>query len=335
VILYAMVTGRLPFDDDNIQRLLLKVQAGQFHLPPDMSEDLRSLIRSMLTVDPDERITLEGIKVHPWFMAVPPRSYPRDDFEPSAGPIVHPDIRVVSSLSDLGWGDIATITEHLSCAGSSMEKVFYQQLKRHPMFNRGHGSLPRANTQVPSHVQSSQEQGQQISSTPGITAAGVASGLGASNVSANTAPPVTSFSNANSVRVSTGADANDVAGSLAGVNIAETQEGSSVGLGGPSRVSSSVSWQGPAMSDSIDMRVGPTGPANLVRQSQLVRSSTDASAKQDDDTSVADAIEKQGAEQKSWFDSVRKYITGHGDQDESLGGSEQADNPSFSANPSS
>lgn len=134
VILYAMVTGRLPFDDENLQRLLLKVQAGQFHLPSDLPDDLRDLIKKMLTVDPDERITLEGIKAHPWFNTFPPKHYPQDDFEASSEPIQNPDLNIVSSLSDLGLGDRDAIVQLLSLDGASIEKVFYSQLRRHPLF---------------------------------------------------------------------------------------------------------------------------------------------------------------------------------------------------------
>jgi serine/threonine protein kinase len=134
VILYAMVTGRLPFDDENLQRLLLKVQAGQFHLPSDLPDDLRDLIKKMLTVDPDERITLEGIKAHPWFNTFPPKHYPQDDFEASPEPIKNPDLNIVASLSDLGLGDRDTIVQLLYVDGASIEKVFYSQLMRHPLF---------------------------------------------------------------------------------------------------------------------------------------------------------------------------------------------------------
>lgn len=134
VILYAMVTGRLPFDDENLQRLLLKVQAGQFHLPSDLPDDLRDLIKKMLTVDPDERITLDGIKAHPWFNTVPPKHYPQDDFEAPPEPIPNPDLSIVASLSDLGLGDRDSIVRVLTRDGQSIEKVFYSQLKLHPLF---------------------------------------------------------------------------------------------------------------------------------------------------------------------------------------------------------
>lgn len=51
VILFALLTGRLPFDDENIRNLLLKVQAGNFEMPVDeVSREARDLIARMLEV---------------------------------------------------------------------------------------------------------------------------------------------------------------------------------------------------------------------------------------------------------------------------------------------
>lgn len=149
VILYAMVTGRLPFDDENLQRLLLKVQAGQFHLPSDLPDDLRDLIKKMLTVDPDERITLDGIKAHPWFNTFPPKHYPQDDFEAPPEPIPNPDLSIVASLSDLGLGDRDSIVRVLTSDGQSIEKVFYSQLKLHPLFAGRDTAHPAAEAEPP------------------------------------------------------------------------------------------------------------------------------------------------------------------------------------------
>lgn len=135
VILYAMVTGRLPFDDDHLQRLLLKVQAGQFHLPSDLPDNLRDLIKRMLTVDPEERITLDGIKAHPWFSSSPPKHYPQDNFKASSDPILNPNPNIVASLADLGLGDRENVGSILAQNGASIEKVFYSQLERHPLFS--------------------------------------------------------------------------------------------------------------------------------------------------------------------------------------------------------
>ena len=67
VILFALVTGKLPFDDENIRRLLSKVKSGVFNMPGYLPLDLQDLIKRMLTVDPIERISIEEIKKHPWY----------------------------------------------------------------------------------------------------------------------------------------------------------------------------------------------------------------------------------------------------------------------------
>lgn len=58
IILYALLTGHLPFDDENIRQLLSKVKAGKFYMPTDISLGARDLISRMLTVNPKRRITV-------------------------------------------------------------------------------------------------------------------------------------------------------------------------------------------------------------------------------------------------------------------------------------
>ncbi|KAA1098558.1 hypothetical protein PGT21_036476 [Puccinia graminis f. sp. tritici] len=57
VILFALLTGRLPFDDENVSDLLTKVRIGVFNMPSDISGAVQNLIRGMLTVDPTKRLT--------------------------------------------------------------------------------------------------------------------------------------------------------------------------------------------------------------------------------------------------------------------------------------
>lgn len=58
IILFALLTGRLPFDDDNIRTLLAKVKVGKFTMPAELPADAKDLIRRMLEVDPNRRITV-------------------------------------------------------------------------------------------------------------------------------------------------------------------------------------------------------------------------------------------------------------------------------------
>uniref|UniRef100_A0A183CE44 non-specific serine/threonine protein kinase n=1 Tax=Globodera pallida TaxID=36090 RepID=A0A183CE44_GLOPA len=66
VILYALLVGALPFDDDNLRNLLEKVKKGLFHIPHFVPADCQTLLRSMVEVDPAKRISLQEVLKHPW-----------------------------------------------------------------------------------------------------------------------------------------------------------------------------------------------------------------------------------------------------------------------------
>lgn len=85
VILYALLTARLPFDDDYIPHLFSKIKRGKFKMPSFLSGPCQDLIRSMLVVDPLRRITIPEIKNHPWFVQDLPaylRDFPEDNIDP-------------------------------------------------------------------------------------------------------------------------------------------------------------------------------------------------------------------------------------------------------------
>lgn len=65
IILFALLTGHLPFDDENIRRLLMKVQSGRFVMPEELSLEAKDLINRMLRINPDERISMPEILKHP------------------------------------------------------------------------------------------------------------------------------------------------------------------------------------------------------------------------------------------------------------------------------
>ncbi|KZV33311.1 hypothetical protein F511_05434 [Dorcoceras hygrometricum] len=73
VILYALLCGTLPFDDENIPNLFKKIKGGIYTLPSHLSAGARDLIPRMLIVDPMKRITIPEIRAHPWFLAHLPR----------------------------------------------------------------------------------------------------------------------------------------------------------------------------------------------------------------------------------------------------------------------
>ncbi|CAF4981589.1 unnamed protein product, partial [Rotaria sp. Silwood1] len=67
VILYALLTGTLPFDDDNVQVLFKKIRSGIFPIPDYLNPSVVDLLQKMLTVDPVRRATIKEIREHEWF----------------------------------------------------------------------------------------------------------------------------------------------------------------------------------------------------------------------------------------------------------------------------
>jgi 5'-AMP-activated protein kinase catalytic alpha subunit len=67
VILYALLTIRLPFDAPNIPDLFRLIKKGSYTVPGHVSEDAKDLISRMLAIDPKDRISIAEIKQHKWF----------------------------------------------------------------------------------------------------------------------------------------------------------------------------------------------------------------------------------------------------------------------------
>ena len=50
--------GALPFDHDNLRQLLEKVKSGVFHMPHFIPPECQALLRGMIEVNPDKRLTV-------------------------------------------------------------------------------------------------------------------------------------------------------------------------------------------------------------------------------------------------------------------------------------
>lgn len=67
VILYVMLCGRLPFDDEFIPVLFKKISGGVYTIPNDLSPGAKHLLQRMLVVNPLNRITVQEIMEDEWF----------------------------------------------------------------------------------------------------------------------------------------------------------------------------------------------------------------------------------------------------------------------------
>ena len=70
IVLYTMVCGYLPFEDENQNILFGKIAKGCFSLPTYLSPPCKDLLRKILVTDPNIRYGFEQIKHHPWFTSV-------------------------------------------------------------------------------------------------------------------------------------------------------------------------------------------------------------------------------------------------------------------------
>lgn len=66
VILYTLLSGRLPFDGSNLNELYDNIASGRYKIPDTITGDAIGLIQKMLEVDPKRRATLFEIKHHSW-----------------------------------------------------------------------------------------------------------------------------------------------------------------------------------------------------------------------------------------------------------------------------
>lgn len=66
VIMFAMVTGQLPWTKRNQTQLFNQIRKGDYTIPSFLSAECKDLLSRLLTVDVSTRITLEEALNHPW-----------------------------------------------------------------------------------------------------------------------------------------------------------------------------------------------------------------------------------------------------------------------------
>lgn len=72
VMLYTMLVGRYPFADPDACTLFARIRRGRYPMPSEvsLSAPARCLVRSLLAINPADRLTAEEALRHPWFSAV-------------------------------------------------------------------------------------------------------------------------------------------------------------------------------------------------------------------------------------------------------------------------
>ncbi len=70
VVLYAMLSGTVPFKGNNLNELHDLIMKGKFNIINDISNDAKHLIKNLLEIEPKKRISIQNILNHPWLVNV-------------------------------------------------------------------------------------------------------------------------------------------------------------------------------------------------------------------------------------------------------------------------
>ncbi|ODV62149.1 serine/threonine protein kinase KIN1, partial [Ascoidea rubescens DSM 1968] len=120
VVLYVLVCGRVPFDDQSVSILHEKIKKGNVQYPPTLSEDCIAILSRMLVVNSNKRATLREIRTHSWMnkgYEGPPNSY-----VPSRKPLKLPlDPEVIKEMVHLELGKHQAIFHELNTIVASDE----------------------------------------------------------------------------------------------------------------------------------------------------------------------------------------------------------------------
>ncbi|TIB68768.1 hypothetical protein E3P77_00905 [Wallemia ichthyophaga] len=87
IVLYVLVAGKVPFDDQSMPALHAKIKRGHVDYPAWLSTECKSLLSSMLVTNPLLRASLNHVSHHPWMIkghSGPPHSHipPRQPLRP-------------------------------------------------------------------------------------------------------------------------------------------------------------------------------------------------------------------------------------------------------------
>ncbi|KAL5252573.1 hypothetical protein ACHWQZ_G015377 [Mnemiopsis leidyi] len=133
IILYALLVGSLPFDHQDMSKLLERVRTGKYSMPSWMPAEARSLIQQMLQVAPEKRISIQNVFKHPFL-----QQYKTNKESTYLTPIetvlyTQPlnhkddlDNDIVKQMSSLGcFKSCDDLTQNLIDTRHNMEKVVY------------------------------------------------------------------------------------------------------------------------------------------------------------------------------------------------------------------
>ncbi|KAK2760265.1 hypothetical protein FQN54_002333 [Arachnomyces sp. PD_36] len=145
IILFAMLTGFLPFDGGDLTRTLQLVKKGEYSIPPWLTTEAVDLIQRILQKRPEDRISMKAIWAHPLLKKYeilhhamtpvgadppgPPPPLSPDDCCPPMDNVLDIDMELLHSLQTL-WHGVKqeTLIQKLLSPEPNHERLFYNAL---------------------------------------------------------------------------------------------------------------------------------------------------------------------------------------------------------------
>ncbi|XP_056151608.1 ribosomal protein S6 kinase alpha-5 isoform X4 [Lampris incognitus] len=170
VILYTMLSGQVPFQcqeksltHTTAEEIMKKIKQGDFSFEGEawrnVSQQAKDLIRELLTVDPNKRIKMCGLRYNAWL---------QDDSQLSSNPLMTPDI-LGSSTASVHTYVKATFNAFNKCKreGFRLQTVDKAPLaKRRKMKKTSTSTETRSSSSESTHSSSSSSQSQDTKTPP-------------------------------------------------------------------------------------------------------------------------------------------------------------------------
>ena len=74
VVLYAMLCGYLPYEDQKTSQLYKKILNADYSLPKFLSPEAKDIIGKIFVTNPEKRIDIQGLRDHPWYKLAQPEN---------------------------------------------------------------------------------------------------------------------------------------------------------------------------------------------------------------------------------------------------------------------
>eukprot|EP01135_Chromosphaera_perkinsii_P005248 Nk52_evm17s327 gene=Nk52_evmTU17s327 len=134
VVLFVLVCGSLPFDGDNIVELRAKILKGRFVIPCFMTPECENLIKKMLKVNPEQRISLAEVKKHPW-MNFDLEPLPQENCAHPVTPPANLNDDVLFQMTELGISSEEAEQSLKENSFNSVASIYYLLLQRQKKFD--------------------------------------------------------------------------------------------------------------------------------------------------------------------------------------------------------